>query len=191
MSNMDITAEDDVTGLDCMSDDEKKDEFYLVSKEGDRFLVDRDAAKKMSDLVAASLMDDTNDEATELPMMSVSSETLELVVKFMERMSCQNDLIDEIMKIKKPLGSPDIDVWLPRAKTGASWLKDMIDEWSQDVQTLANLVNASTYMQVRALDVVVGAKIASLVYGAEDADDVRRRLATNAQKAAMQAAVQE
>lgn len=151
--------------LASLSLDDSVDEknIHLLSKEGKKFEISKRDAK-VSDLVSKSFETDT--ESTELPLPSVETEMLELIVEYMKYHKGEEPPI-----VEKPLRS--------------SIMKDVCkDEWDatfidkvgdSDLDKLYELIKTANYMNIKSLLHLGCAKVASKIKG-KPVDEVKKIL---------------
>lgn len=138
--------------------------IVLISKDVHNFEVKRKSAC-ISKLVNASL--DSEEGATELPIPSVSSEILGLIVEYMNHHEGTEPPI-----IEKPLRYKNmVDVCRD------NWDAVFIDRIGEDRQQLYDLILAANYMDIKSLLHLGCAKVASLIKG-EPLEKIKDILAT-------------
>lgn len=141
-------------GLDEVGLDEEvaDEEISLRSKEG-RELTLRKSWANVSSLVRTSLENDSS--AKEIPILGVRHAILALIVEYMKHHKGKEPPI-----VEKPLRSKKM-----KDVCKAPWDADFIDRFTEDRQTLYNLILAANYMDIKGLLHLGCAKVASLIKG--------------------------
>uniref|UniRef100_A0A7S2EJS1 Uncharacterized protein n=2 Tax=Trieres chinensis TaxID=1514140 RepID=A0A7S2EJS1_TRICV len=121
----------------------------LVSKEGDTFDV-ATAVAKMSELVK-TMMDEEDDEVTEIPLPNVKATVLAKVIEF-----CKHHQSEPMTEIEKPLKS--------------AVMADVVQKWYADFVNveqvlLFELILAANYMDIKPLLDLTCATVASMIKG--------------------------
>eukprot|EP00753_Platysulcus_tardus_P015591 PLAT5111.1.p2 GENE.PLAT5111.1~~PLAT5111.1.p2 ORF type:complete len:179 (+),score=73.71 PLAT5111.1:32-538(+) len=134
-----------------MSDTEEKSggTVSLVSKDGDKFEVEREVAV-MSELVAAMLAE-SSDEDQEIPLPNVKSSVLAKVISY-----CKYHKDRPPEEIEKPLKSAN--------------MHEVVCEWDANFveieqELLFELILAANYMDIKSLLDLTCAKVASMIKG--------------------------
>lgn len=140
--------------VETLDSDNSPTTVILVSKDNKKIKVDVNCAR-ISQLVKTSL--DNDSKATEIPIPSVNSDTLELIVKFMHHHNGTEPPIVEKPLRSKVMADVCSDKW-------DSQFIDAFDD-SKDRQQLYNLILAANYMDVKSLLHLGCAKVASLIKG--------------------------
>lgn len=135
-------------------DDELDRKINLVSSDGHTFPVNIKYAK-ISVFVTSALEDD--DEAIDIPVLSVDKETLALVVEFMNHHEGT-----EPERPEKPLRHKEMS-----QVCNDPWDAEFIDRVDQQYgrQQLYNVILAANYMDIKSLLHIACAKVASLIKG--------------------------
>ncbi len=129
--------------------------IYLVSKEGDRFQVERNVAE-MSNLVKPMIPDNEEDDTSDdfnMPLPVVSSVVLAKVIEF-----CNIHNIKGPMKeIQKPINFDN--------------LEKIVDEWdvkfinNLEVSIFRELIDAANYLEIKPLLDLLLVKVATILRG--------------------------
>jgi len=136
-------------GLD---DDSEGDMLTLESKTGQKFQVKKKDAL-ISVVVKTSLEQDA--DSTEVPVPSVESATLELIIEYMgHHAGVEPELVEKPLRSKKM-----------RDVCKDPWDADYVDRISKNRQSLYDLILAANYMDVKSLLHLGCAKVAALIKG--------------------------
>ena len=149
----------EVGGLD---EDDSKGDIELTSAFGDKKKLPKKHAM-ISNLVKRALEQDH--DATEVPLLSVKSEILDEVVKFMEHHKGEEPPI-----IPKPLRSTEM-----KKLCHDPWDATFIDSIGENRQKLYDLILAANYMDIKSLLHLGCAKVASLIKG-QPLDKIKENL---------------
>lgn len=123
----------------------------LISKEGDDFMVDVEAAI-MSELVKGMINEDCDDEVVaEIPLPNVKAAILGKVIEF-----CKHYRTEPMAEIEKPLKSADM------AEVVSEWYVDFVNV---EHEVLFELILAANYMDIKPLLELSSAKVASMIKG--------------------------
>jgi S-phase kinase-associated protein 1 len=145
---MSENKQEDVLSLD----EDTYERIQLVSKDSKIFEIDR-RSSFLSTLVKICLENDAS--STEVPIMNVNSEILELVVEYMNHHKGV-----EPRDIDKPLRSK-----IMTEVCEDSWDANFIDRVGGNSQQLTDLVLAANYMDINSLINLGCAKKASFIMG--------------------------
>lgn len=124
-------------------------EVVLVSQDGERFRVPRNAAF-LSELVR-TMIGDEEEEENEVPLLNVKADVLRKVVEY-----CRYHADHPAEDIQKPLKSND--------------MREVVCEWdaefvSVEQEMLFELILAANYMDIKSLLDLTCAKVASMIKG--------------------------
>lgn len=132
-------------------------QLTLLSKEGESFTVDVEAAKEISKLVLESLEDD-DDSSPELPIANVKAVTLKKIVDFM--IMYKNAPLKD-GELKKQIESPDFQK-VVNNEDYFNFFLEYDEATPEKMDLLYDLMFAADFMQIPRLLELASAKLACL-----------------------------
>jgi len=156
-SNLEVKEHENIVSLDD-NEEKKESPLFLVSKDGDKFIVPRRIANQTK-LISTALEND--EKVTEIPIPGISSSILKLVIEFLEiRDTWVQQKGSEPKKIDKPLRSKSMKDVVDNKEEA-----DYIDRIGNNRQQLYDLILAANYIDIDSLLHLGCAKVASLIKG--------------------------